>query len=616
MVDALAHWRADGAGAWAGGRAGLGHLMLRNTPESLDETQPWISPDGQLAITADARIDNRDELTEALDIPAATARSLPDCAFIVAAYRKWGVACPEFLTGDFAFALWDAREQHFFCARDYIGVKPFYYYDDRERFVFATEIKGIFAYPDAHVTRTLNERRLAELLVRTTGELDSSFAERIKILPAAHALVVSPARLQRRRYWQPDPRGEIRLRSDSDYVEAYREQLTRAVACRVRSSHPVASTLSEGLDSMAVTWLARRAAAAAGSEIIGLSWASHMHRERHNAGEGRYADGFLSAAPMAHRYVYVDLGKVFDPDDRWFEFHDGPIPDRRYQVMAETFGAAAESGARVLLFGLGGDEIATSHAPDYLLGLLFRGRLDRLAAEVRAQTGTTGQSTHAILRNEILRPLLRSRPGRLALKHTQTGLALAPHKTAANPAFVAAFADLGRKPQLNFAFGSGPQNPVRTNQIGLSFQGRFQRTMEGRYAPATTFGVECRFPLLDRRLVEFCLALPAEQHRSGGWARRLVRIAMTHDLPRELVWSPEKKAGELGGSLDGYASPRDAWLRQRLRGWQSHPGVTRYLDLDRLQQMLDACVTPSRRGAAGHFERGYLLAAYLAWRER
>jgi len=124
MNDKLYHRGPDGSKIWCEGSVALGHQMLHTTPESLHETLPF-EKDG-IIITADARIDNRKELSEKLNIE--DEESVPDSYFILIAYRKWGEKCPEKLLGDFAFAIWDKDNEKLFCARDHMGIKPFYYY--------------------------------------------------------------------------------------------------------------------------------------------------------------------------------------------------------------------------------------------------------------------------------------------------------------------------------------------------------------------------------------------------------------------------------------------------------------------------------------------------------
>lgn len=128
MTDSIAHRGPDGSAVWIEGPVGLGHRMLYTTPESLHEKLPLTNRTGDLTITADARIDNRNELFSMLNFNGRPRETIPDSEIILVAYEKWGEKCPEKLLGDFAFTIWDKRKQAIFCARDPIGIKPFYYY--------------------------------------------------------------------------------------------------------------------------------------------------------------------------------------------------------------------------------------------------------------------------------------------------------------------------------------------------------------------------------------------------------------------------------------------------------------------------------------------------------
>src|SRR5262249_25067173 len=141
---------------------GLSHQMLPTTPKAIKEDFPLVAPASALVLTADASIDNRDELISLLGLTNRAPIEMSDSEVILAAYQKWGERCPEKLIGDFAFALWDRRSQVLFCARDHFGVKPFYYYRSDQLFAFASEIKALLCLPE--VPRRLNEVRVADYL--------------------------------------------------------------------------------------------------------------------------------------------------------------------------------------------------------------------------------------------------------------------------------------------------------------------------------------------------------------------------------------------------------------------------------------------------------------------
>lgn len=256
MVETLAHRGPDGADIWIDNSVGFGHRMLWTTPESLLEKLPLANSTGDLIITSDARIDNRDELISKLQLNNCASEKITDSQLILAAYEKWGEQSPEHLLGDFAFAIWDKRQQSVFCARDHLGVKPFYYYYQAGKaFIFASEIKALLCLQQ--VPRQLNEVRIADYLTLTMEDRAITSYQDILRLPPAHSMVVSQSGMEIKSYWELDPHREIKMDSNEAYAEKFREIFTEAVRCRLRSAFPIASQLSGGLDSSAVTCVAR-----------------------------------------------------------------------------------------------------------------------------------------------------------------------------------------------------------------------------------------------------------------------------------------------------------------------------------------------------------------------
>jgi len=247
MIETLAHRGSDGSGVWNDKSVGLGHRMLWTTPESLHEQLPLTSKNGDLTITADARIDNRDELLAALGLAAWAHGEITDSELILRAYEHWGDGAPERLVGDFAFAVWDERRQALFCARDHLGVKPFYYHQSGRVVAFASEVKALFTVPA--VPRRLNATRVGDYLGGIFEDQAGTFYRDVCRLPAGHFMVVAPGTARTQSYYRLDPSREIRLRSDDEYADAFRERFTEAVRDRLRSAYPVGSSLSGGLDS-------------------------------------------------------------------------------------------------------------------------------------------------------------------------------------------------------------------------------------------------------------------------------------------------------------------------------------------------------------------------------
>ena len=183
MTEFMAYRGPDVQDIWVDGNVGFGHALLRTTSESLGEQQP-CSLDGEVWITADARIDNRAELIEKLN-SSIDLKTVTDVELILRAYQVWEEDCVKHLLGDFAFAIWDSRVQRLFCARDHFGVKPFYYARVGNSLIFGNTLNGVRIHPQ--VSDELNDLAIADfLLFGYNQELDTTTFADIQRLPPAH----------------------------------------------------------------------------------------------------------------------------------------------------------------------------------------------------------------------------------------------------------------------------------------------------------------------------------------------------------------------------------------------------------------------------------------------
>ncbi len=255
MAATLAHRGPDGLSVVCAGPAGLGHTMLWTTPESLHEVLPCQHRASGLIITADARIDNRDELIAELGLESGHP-AITDSELILEAYHKWGQDCVQKLLGDFAFAIWDPRQEQFFCARDPMGVKCLYYFASDTLFAFGSEIKALCCLEE--VPKRLNELRILDYLANIFDDRAITFYKDIYRLPPASTLLVTRRQQKIAKYWSLDPKRELKLKSDEEYTEAFRDCFVRSVRDRMRSAFPIGSALSGGLDSSSIACVARR----------------------------------------------------------------------------------------------------------------------------------------------------------------------------------------------------------------------------------------------------------------------------------------------------------------------------------------------------------------------
>ncbi|MBD2663432.1 lasso peptide isopeptide bond-forming cyclase [Richelia sinica] len=531
MAEILNHRGIDGGDIWRQNSVGLGHRMLWTTPESLLEKLPLKNSAGNLVITADARIDNRDELIDLLQLSDQPPSKITDTQLILAAYEKWGESCPERLLGDFAFVIWDRRQQILFCARDPMGVKPLYYYRSHNLFVFASEIKALFCLPE--VPRKLNEFRVGQYLMRVFEDREITFYEDIVRLPAAHSLTIGVETHQLRRYWSLDPYREIRLSSNQEYAQAYREIFTEAVNCRLRSAFPVGSMLSGGLDSSSIACVAREILARQDNKKLHTFSAIFPGLESEYLqliDERFYVDLVTAQEKIKPHYIEADSSSPLTNYDQVFWHMDEGFCAPNLYLNWLIYQKVQANHVRVVLDGIDGDS-TISHGHAYLPELIRNFQFKRFLKESRAYASRSYLPWGQVIWQWGIQPLIPDCMWRLSQKiHTTTKPIWADN--AVNPHFAKRL-QLSEYLDQQMELLSGAVTPREVHCQSLN-SGLIQYVLEMADKLANAFSISLAFPFCDRRLIEFCVAIPPEQKFSAGWTRLVARRAMADILPTEL----------------------------------------------------------------------------------
>lgn len=526
MVNSLAHWKPDKIGTWHEKNVGFGHLMLFNTPESLHEILPYRDLHHHLVITADARLDNRKELFDILNIPLCDRLTLTDSELILKTYNKWKDKCPIYLVGDFAFAIWDGKNQTLFCARDHVGSKPFFYYHTSTFFAFSTEIRGLLSLP--FVSKKMNEQWVRGYLNLETykNPNEQTFYENIVRLKAAHSLHISEHNLKLYRFWDLDPEREIVLRSDHDYLEAYREKLFEAIECRLRSAYVIGSELSGGLDSSTITAIAAKKLQQRNSNVMTFSNVLRPNGESMFPFKDERSHIELlckHAGILNPNYITSENTSFLDAVKFVTDLNNSPPPIVFCIFFDALYQRAANVGVRTLLSGVGGDEIPTSQAHVGLRELAAKGKWFTLWEECSKQEKREQNPAKRIsgLRyfNSILLQTTLPKVYRL-LKQFKHHFYQTENRAVAD--------DDQRYTNL------------RHYQYHRTFDRGFLMRIELQSLLAASKRIEYRCPFSDKRMLEFCLALPLNQKRRNGWGRFLLRQSTHSILPDEIRWKTDK----------------------------------------------------------------------------
>lgn len=608
MANTLAHRGPDGRHIAVHDGVGMGHCLLRVNREDWYEAQPIR--DGGVTLVADMRLDNREVLADELGIADARLCDMPDSAILLAAYRRWGDACAEHLLGDFTFAIWDSGTRRLLLGRDHMGQRGVYYYHGEGLFVFATEVKALWAVEG--VPRRLSEKMIGRrLLFPVDHEPGATLYAGVAMLPGGMTLSLnSDGSVLTRRYWEPHPGVEHLGRDDAYYLETYRAILTEAVACRVRRlARQPALLFSGGFDSGGIAALAGPIVVAQGRRIVAVCSALE-------AGERRAVRDARAAVEAFRPYPYLEISYYVRGNDTIFSDLEGSFSATddsagTAYVRRGLYRLAAESGARLVLDGMGGDYTVNVRAGAMLGRMLLRCRLGAFVSEARARRRATGRSWPRIWREDVmpaLMPLKLSAAIQSLRRRGQPFWRMRPiNAEFAGSLFAQGVIDPSRLRMARSVHD-------RWHQRWLSLLRKAAAMVPVQSTLAAIEGLDFSRPYHDRRIVEFGLAIPERLQFREGLERYLARHALADILPHRLLISGPGNDAEDPDSFRMACECAPSALAEART--LDHAGrVSRYVDFEKLAAMI---VDPKEERMADHRAlqiamRTVALARFIAW---
>jgi asparagine synthase (glutamine-hydrolysing) len=549
MMHELAHWKPDKTDFYLKNNIGLGHLQLYDTPESKHENQPC--EDNKMVITANARIDNRDELISQTGLKGSKKEEISDSFLILKAYQKWGDHCAVYLKGDFAFAIWDNQKKQLFCARDHAGLKPFYYYLDNKKYLFASEIKGIIKHPD--VKTTINEQWIADSISTVKSQKDKTFFNEIFRLPPAHYLIIKPDRKIFKKYWDLAPKRQIKLKKEEDYINAFREKLFKAIQSCLRSDYPVGAELSGGLDSSSIVGIATNK-----WNYKQLKIFAHCLPEAAKTNDYPVKDEIefinelteFSGLKDIH-FITAEDKDILKTMKKALKIQDVPRQQSFYLFSDALHESAEKQKVRVLLSGFGGDELVSSHAPGYLNDIARQKQWSKLSRELWKKK----KNSHSA----FLKPLIKnylSTQAPFLVKFVQK---ITPHKEdiknlvfeglAIQEEFLHRMEIRERYDQYKWF---AKRQSLSERQYDRITHNHVSQRLEYSGIAAHSHQIEYRYPLLDKDLIEFYIALPMDLKAKDGWTRYIMRMALEGLIPEKLRWRNDKTGATIPGVFYRY----------------------------------------------------------------
>ncbi len=593
MTDALAHRGPDGEGSWSNhnGNVHLGHRRLSIIDLSNNAAQP-MQYNSRYHIVHNGEIYNYTEIKNFLQNKGYSFSSQSDTEVILAAYDYWKERCLQQFDGMFAFAIWDEKEEQLFAARDRFGEKPFYYYEDADHFIFASEMKAFWAIG---IEKNIDEKMLLNYLtlghVQNCVDKEQTFFESIYSLPASHYLKFIPAKKQLKvtPYWRINKEIKIDI-SAADAVEKFTELFNTSVKRRLRSDVKLGTSLSGGLDSSSIA-----AAITSGNNPDRLQTFSAVFPGFEND-ESKYIHLVSENLAIENFQIQPTADDLVNEFEKLCFHQEEPFQSSGVFAQYKVFELVAKKQVKVLLDGQGADEILAGY-PEYIHWYL---------QEVlsRHKLGAIHKERNAFRKNaqpfiwDIKNYFAAFLPSHAAIQLEKNEYLKTIHHPDISPEFIRNVR--GRE-------WEGIHKPIVTKLNDILYFHTVEMGLEEllRFADRNSMahGREVRLPFLNHELVEFIFSLPAQLKMHDGWTKFLLRKAMDKKLPDEIVWRREKV---------GFEPPQKIWMQNPALQEYIHESKRKLVNAAVLsKKVLDKKIEPKDAYTDKNYDWRYLCAARL-----
>lgn len=546
-----------------------------NESEGIHEATSRQDNSGRYLLVSSSRLDNaqqlRRKLVPALSSFASDSLNYDHDYLILQAYSKWGEGCVNYLQGDFSFSIWDAKERVLFCARDHLGVRPFYYFKNSSGFWVSNNIQVLLA--GIGISLPVCKARIMMWLQGMEGDTSLTSYENIFRLPAGHSLGLALDNHHKiNRYWFLDVNASVNKGGIDENAERFSEIFQDSIKARIKTSGNIGVELSGGLDSSAVCSV---------SALLNrpkIRTYSAVFPSNPECDESYYIDQVVKKSGV----VNCSLDAASLDNSAYFERSILAHGDCHYagnlHIPMKIQEVAKRDGCTVLLNGVDGDNVA-SHGLYRLTELALLGDWRTFVREVKSVSDIYsayyqnpgrdlfykfGRSVlqnksrnampygviHAVfllsfhlgigwttlLKRDVLKPWLRYLCGRSDMAAFQSQGDIWHGRFSRdefNPDLIKTTDYLDRVRLLcvsRHQYGS-----EREAQHALLTSGVNEHYFEYIHSTSQLNGVDTHFPFMDKRLIEFCLSLPSEQKLNDGWNRLILRRALKDVYPESIA---------------------------------------------------------------------------------
>jgi asparagine synthase (glutamine-hydrolysing) len=521
----------------------LGHRRLAIIDLSPSGHQPMEDPETGNWITYNGEIYNFQNLRKQLEGMGQLFRTKTDTEVILKAYATWGKECLKHLRGIFAFGLWNEKQGVLFLARDHLGVKPLYYYQRKDCFIFASEVRAILV--SDLVPRKLDINGLYSYLAYGSVQDPYTLVEGVKSLLPGHFIEWKESAIHIHRYWRLPPPEAVNPQLPKDVYYQVAEVLSDAVRNQLISDVPLGAFLSGGIDSTAIAALMRKTSAAPIKTFSIVFDEAKYDERKYSRRAAEYIGTDHTELDLRGEMVRENLPQALSA-------YDQPSIDglNTYFVSKVT----KEAGLTVALSGVGGDEIFGGY-DGYSKSLLAERWGKRIQAFSSFVPGPLRRMLNRWNGSEPIRKVLSllnttRHPyfiSRRLFSNWQIGQLLHRNIPRISSWEPDTFDRIERE-------GKGYDSINRTSAFELQTY-MLSTLLRDTDQMSMAHALEVRVPLIDHKLVEFLFTLPGYLKVDKNVPKPLLTKALDNDIPKECIFRPKR----------GFELPFEVWLREKLQ---------------------------------------------------
>ena len=522
LWHALRKWGPDGGRTVTTVSAGFCYQAFNTNREARLEKQPLVAPDGCI-LAADVRVDNREELFA--EIHDLLDGRYTDADYLTAAHSRWGTKFPLHVVGEYAFVLYHPRERRLLLCRDHIGARPLYYHRNDDRLIVSSQLAPLVDL--FGISREIDEEYIAGCMARGPRVGLTPYKQIHAVQPAHLVIATDSGRLITERYWQLEPGREIRFRTDGEYEEAFRYHLYNAVQAPLRTDRPVMIELSGGLDSSTIACVAAESIKNGQTQTTRFDTVSYVYDESPTSDETKFIQCVEDRLGQRGIHVRDEDSSLLPPPDEELDLVSANPLVCSFSYHAALCRLMQESGARVLLSGIGGDQIlGASYDPHPLLAdLLVTRRPIALHRGLRLWSQTLNKPYISLLLQKAIVPAL---PRRLQPWCRQASTNRVPSWFNADFAARTRLREhwLPTADPFGFRLPSDIDRAISYLSVTRNVSLCCRRELTC---------LDSSYPFMHRPLVEFLQAIPFEQFLRPGENRSLMRRALRAVLPKQIA---------------------------------------------------------------------------------